>query len=180
MKKKREESREKKKENTSSAAKPKANYLSEFDDILAGMDDDQLAELARELYTSHSFPLSPFPPSQLIIMQLYFQFVRVVLIMIMFNYMLCMSFPPPPPPLSLVITEELGIHGMLTQDQSRGDTGAPPVSSFPQQKLSKELKILNTFTPSLSLPPPSLSLPLLWFQTGYYLVKVMMILSTLT
>ena len=161
MKKKREESREKKKENTSSAAaKPKANYLSEFDDILAGMDDDQLAELARELYTSHSFPLSPFPPSQLIIMQLYFQFVRVVLIMIMFNYMLCMSFPPPPPPLSLVITEELGIHGMLTQNQSRGDTSASPVSSFPQQKLSKELKILNTFTPSFSLPPPSFSLSL--------------------
>ena len=104
MKKKRDESREKKKkENTSSAAKPKANYLSEFDDILAGMDDDQLAELARELYTSHSFPLSPFPPSQLIIMQLYFQFVRVVLIMIMFNYILCMSFPPPPPPLLLLL-----------------------------------------------------------------------------
>ena len=154
MKKKREESREKKKENTSSAAKPKANYLSEFDDILAGMDDDQLAELARELYTSHSFPLSPFPPSQLIIMQLYFQFV------FMFNYMLCMSFPPSPPPLSLVITEELGIHGMLTQNQSRGDTSASPVSSFPQQKLSKELKILNTFTPSFSLPPLSLSLSL--------------------
>ncbi|XP_019858876.1 PREDICTED: tropomodulin-2-like [Amphimedon queenslandica] len=80
IKQKREEVREKKKENTAPAAKPK-NYLSEFDDILSEMDDDQLAELA----------------------------------------------------------QELGIHGMLTQDQSRGDITASKVSSFSTQKLNKLL-----------------------------------------
>lgn len=38
-----------------------------------------------------------------------------------------------------VAVEELGIHGMLTQDQSRGDSTASSVSSFSTQKLSQQI-----------------------------------------